>query len=68
MIISGLSPLKKQGIVDWINDKRVGTTIEGDEDFLINLNVQVLPHQTVKELRETVDAMMKYLRNEGDVD
>ena len=62
MIISGLSPLKKQGIVDWINEKRIGTDIEEDRDFLIKLNVQVLSHQTIKELRETVDTMMKYFR------
>ena len=62
-----MSPLKKAEIIDWINKTRTGTTIEEDEDFLINLNVQVLSHQTVKELRETVDTMMKYLRNEGDI-
>lgn len=62
MIISGLSPLKKAEIVDWINNARIGTDIEDDEQFLIKLNVQVLPAQTVKELRETVDTMMKYFK------
>ncbi|MCK4576821.1 hypothetical protein KAU34_10465 [candidate division WOR-3 bacterium] len=62
LIISGLSPLKKAEIVDWINNARIGTDIEDDEDFLIKLNVQVLPAQTVKELRETVDTMMKYFK------
>ena len=60
LIISGLSPLKKAEIIDWINNVRMGTDIEDDEQFLIKLNVQVLPAQTVKELRETVDTMMKY--------
>lgn len=62
LIISGLSPLKKAEIVDWINEVRIGTDIEDDDQFLIKLNVQVLPAQTVKELRETVDTMMKYFR------
>ena len=61
MIISGLSPLKKGEIIDWINEARIGTDIEDDDQFLIKLNVQVLSHQTIKELRETVDIMMKYL-------
>ena len=60
LIISGLSPLKKAEIIDWINNVRIGTDIEEDDDFLIKLNVQTLPAQTVKELRETVDTMMKY--------
>jgi len=60
MIISGLSPLKKTEIIDWINEARIGTDIEDDDQFLIKLNVQVLSHQTIKELRETVDIMMKY--------
>ena len=60
MIISGLSPLKKGEIIDWINEARIGTDIEDDGQFLIKLNVQVLSHQTIKELRETVDIMMEY--------
>ena len=60
MIISGLSPMKKAEIIDWINNVRMGTDIEDDDDFLIKLNVQKLSVQTIKELRETVDTMMKY--------
>ncbi|MHA1483478.1 MAG: hypothetical protein ACTSQA_08610, partial [Candidatus Heimdallarchaeaceae archaeon] len=55
------SPLKKAEIIDWINNVRIGTDIESDEDFLVKLNVQVLSAQTIKDLRETVDTMMKYL-------
>ena len=60
MIISGLSPMKKAEIIDWINNVRMGTDIEDDDDFLIKLNVQKLSAQNIKELRETVDIMMKY--------
>lgn len=60
LIISGLSPMKKAEIVGWIEKVRKDTAIEDDEEFLIQLNVQVLSAQTIKELRETVDTMMKY--------
>ncbi|TET08475.1 MAG: hypothetical protein E3J83_03250 [Candidatus Atribacteria bacterium] len=65
LIISGLSPLKKAEIIDWINEARMGTDLEEESQFLIKLDVQILSAQTVKELRETVDKMMKYF-TEGE--